>query len=274
VQTVNYLEQAKSFLNNNASRLALRAVPLAFLAVTAAHAFPANNALTFNAPNYTNISNSCSGGSSGSLAGRSTNAGLGLQLSGSGSVSSNAGGGAPCTLTYTWSGTGSGLFGGTTGNIYSQVSPGFTITPGAHVFVVGWNLSVLINGSPAGQFSCTTTIANPYMTLRRGPAPRVGGTNCALPASPSGTFTVPSSLSTWQVVLDVAATWNYGDGAESLTVNVPDAGSIDLLAQAYVAPPNVPALTPLAFGMTAILLLSLAGFGILRRGSTGSGFPG
>jgi hypothetical protein len=36
----------------------------------------------------------------------------------------------------------------------------------------------------------------------------------------------------------------------------------------------VPALTPLAFITTAMLLLSLAGFGILRRNSSGSGFPG
>jgi hypothetical protein len=278
VQTANYLEQAKSFLNRNALRIALRAVPLAFVAVTAPHAIAVQNpnALIFNAPNSTSIANSCSGGTSGSLGGTSTNAGLGLQLYGSGSVSYNASGNAPCTLTYTWSGAGSGLFGGATGNVYEQVSPGFTITPGAHVFVTGWNLSVFINGSSAGQFSCTTSLYNPFQLSLRGLAPRgSGGTDCALPANPSGTFAVPASLSTWRVVLAVTATWNFGDGAELLTVNVPAAGSIDLLAQqGSPVVPNVPALTPLAFGMTAILLLSLAGVGILRRKSAGGGFPG
>jgi hypothetical protein len=51
---------------------------------------------------------------------------------------------------------------------------------------------------------------------------------------------------------------------------VPSASSIDILAQVSA----VPALSPLALCMTAILLLCLAGFGFLRRRSTGSGFPG
>lgn len=273
MQTANYLDQAKSFLNKNALRMALRAVPLALMAV-AAHA--ASNTLIFSAPNSTSVSDNCSGVNSITtpLAGASVNGGLGLSLSGDATVSADVAVGTPCTLTMTWSGIGSGLFGGTTGSVFSRTSPGFTITPGTDVFVTGWNLSVLINGNAAGQVSCTTTISNPYAPGFRAPAPRnnVGGINCSLPASPSGTFAVPSTLSTWQVILQVSAIWDYGDGPVTLEVTVPPALSIDLLAAQ--GSPSVPALTPLVFCMTAILLLSLAGFGILRRNSSGSGFPG
>lgn len=269
------LKQANLSLSRKASRLALRAAPLALMAVAAAHA--GSSGLTFNGPSSTSVSDSCSGSDSiqTPLAGASASGGLGLTLSGSASVSYWAGLGAPCTLTMTWSGTGSGAFGGTVGTIFSKTSPGFTIAPGAHVFVTGWNLSVIIDGNSAGQASCTTTIPDPFEQPGfRAPAPRYpgqGGTDCSQPASPGGTFAVPSTLSTWQVILQVSATWNNNDFAESLGVSVPPGGSIDLLAQGVTL---VPALTPLAFGMTAILLLSLAGFGILRRHSSGSGFPG
>lgn len=273
MHTAYYVEQARSFLNKSASRIALRALPLALMAV-AAHA--ASGTLTFNAPNSMVVSDNCSGTDTiqTPLAGASTNGGLGLTLSGDAIVSSPAGGDTPCTLTMTWSGTGSGAFGGTTARIFSQSSPSFTITPGTDIFVTGWTLTVFINGNSAGQVGCTTTIPNPYDAGFRAPAPRTGaqggGTDCSQPANLAGTFAVPSTLSTWQVVLAVAATWNYGDGPTTLEVTVQPAGSIDLLA---TGSSTVPALTPLAFCMTGILLLCLAGFGILRRNSSASGFP-
>ena len=84
------------------------------------------------------------------------------------------------------------------------------------------------------------------------------------------TVPVPSSLTSWQVNLIVNATWDDTTNNFPFVVTVLPDSSIDILAQIGA----VGALSALAFGMTAILLLSLAGMGILRRGPTGSGFPG
>jgi hypothetical protein len=263
VQTANYLEQARSLLTRNA----LRVAPLALVVVGVAYATPSNT-LTFFAPYLTSTDDNCGGLDGGLLSGTPTNGGLGLSLYGTGTMS-YSGSGASCTMTLSWTGTGSGLFGGTTGTVSSLIQPGFTITPqNGSIWVNGWNLSVSINGNPASQIaSCSS---NPPPTLRKF-TPQVGFSSCSGGSSPSGSFTVPSSLSTWRVVLAVAATW-YNSSTATLTVNVSTAGSIDLLAQQGT--PAVPALTPLAFITTAMLLLSLAGFGILRRNSSGSGFPG
>ncbi len=280
VQTANHLEQAKSLLNRNASRIALRAVPLAFLAAAAAHAVPNPNALIFNAPNGTNITNSCGGGTSAvttPLGGASTNNGLGLSLWGDATISPNVSYGTPCTMTMTWSGTGSGLFGGTTGSLYSRSTPGFTVsTPNGFIYVSGWNLSVSINGNTPTQLSCTSTVVNQFLDTVRALRPRgtLGGVDCSVGTIPSGTFAVPTSLSTWQVILAVTGVWYYGEGPQPMEVSVSSNGSIDLLATQGSPVTTVPALAPLAFAMTSILLLCLAGFGILRRNSTGSGFPG
>jgi len=275
VQTPECPDRAKSFLNTNARRLVLRAALVASMAM-AAHAVT-SNALVFNAPGSTSVSDNCSGSDTINtpLTGATANGGPGLTLSGDATLSVFPSAGTQCTLTMTWSGTGSGTFGGTTGTIFSKTSPGFTIVPGTEVFVTGWNLTVFINGNSAGQVNCATTIPNPYLLDVRAPKPRnqaLGGVDCSQAASPAGTFAVPSTLSTWRVVLAVTAAWYFTDFAQPLEVTVPPGGSIDLSATPGAS--IVPALTPLAFGMTAILLLSLAGLGILRRESRGSGFPG
>ena len=262
MNNVNYLEQAKSFLSQNLHRLVLRVGPLALMAVTAAHA--GNSTLSFNALTTGTVSDSCSGGSAvvTALAGGPTNGGLGLTLSGAASLPGPAASSVPCSLTMSWTGNGSGLFPGTTATVGST----FTIAAPYDVAINSCTVTVYLNGVQAGQFnpSCTSAAAP---TFRGGFAPRI--TNRQIPVSLTGqAFSVPSSLSSWQVNLVVTGTW-IDTNPFPFSVTVPSATSIDILAQVSA----VPALSPLALGMTAILLLCLAGFGILRRRSAGSGFP-
>jgi hypothetical protein len=263
VNNVNYLEQAKSFLSQNSHRLALRVGPLALMAVAAAHA--SNSTLSFNALTSGTVSDSCSGGSSvvTALAGGPTNGGLGLTLSGKASLPGPAASSVPCSLTMSWNGNGSGLFPGTSATLGST----FTVAAPYDVAINSCTVTVYLNGVQAGQFSPScASAASPLFV--GGFAPRIP--NRPIPVSLTGqVFSVPSSLTSWQVNLVVTGTW-IDSNPYPFSVTVPSASSIDILAQVSA----VPALSPLAFGMTAILLLSLAGFGILRRRSTGSGFPG
>ena len=270
MQIANYLEPAKSLLNGNALRMALRAAPLALLAVAAAHANSSFNAPTFGGVALPNCSGATSAGTAPSFGGTPTNGGLGLNLYGSASMTGPTGPGT-CTLTMTWQGTGSGSFYGSTGALNSS----FTITPPGDAAVNSYNLTVLINGTQEYTNTCGTIpeVQQGNEDLR-GLAPR-GSTLCSGPISILGqTFSVPSgSLSTWtyEVDLTVIATWS-DDGQGVLWTYVPSNSTITLLAQS--PPTNVPALTPMAFIMTAMLLLCLAGAGLLRRTSAGGGFPG
>jgi hypothetical protein len=263
VNDVNYLEQAKSFLSQNSHRLALRVAPLALMAVAAAHA--GNSTLSFNALSSGTVSDSCSGGSAviTALAGAPTSGGLGLTLSGAARLPGPAASGVPCSLTMSWNGNGSGLFPGTSATLGST----FTVAAPYDVAINSCTVTVYLNGVQAAQFnpSCTSA-ATP--TFRGGFAPRIS--NRQIPVSLTGqTFSVPSSLSSWQVNLVVTGTW-IDSNAYPFSVTVPSASSIDILAQVSA----VPALSPLALCTTVILLLCLAGFGILHRRSAGSGFPG
>ena len=216
MQTTNYSEQARSFLNRNASRMALRAIPLALMAVAVAHAGRAGSQASFSAPGTTSITG-CTDGATGSLAGSPTNGGLGLTLSGSASYGSF--GETACDLTMVWSGNGSGPFYGSTGTLNSD----FTITATPGIFVTGWNLIVKINGTQRGAYSCT---APDERDLSRRLAPRITAAACTGPTTLTGqTFNLPATLSNWEGDLQVTAV--YGDGG-TLTVNVPGATSIDL----------------------------------------------
>src|ERR1017187_6702302 len=244
MRTTNYLEQAMLFLTRNSHRLALRVAPIALVAVAVAHATP-----SFNAPSSTRFDTddeNCNHG--GALSGAVTHGGLGVTLSGNATLT-GYGEASPCFIGMIWQGTGSGAFSGTTATIGSNL----TITAPSDVVINSWTLTVYIDGSQVTTYGCTTSCSGTFPTLPH-------------------SFTVPTTLSTWEVDLYVNASWT-DTGETTLTVSVPSSSSIDLLASGAPAP-TVPALTPLALIMTAILLLGLVGFGILRRTSTGGGFPG
>ena len=262
MQTNNYLEQGKSFLKKNASRIALRAMPLALLAVGVAHA--GSGSLGFLSPSSTSVSG-CSGGGSvvSALTGSPTHNGLGLSLSGTGSLSS-PGQNSACSLTLMWSGTGSGAFPGTG----ATVSSSFTLSTPLNVSLNSCTITVKINGATVATATPTCTHSGQQTQGYRGFGPRYSNTTVTVNLSPLA-FSVPATLTSWEVDLVVNATWV--DGTPTLlSVIVPGNTSIDLLAQLS----TVPALSPLAFIMTGILLLSLAGFGLLRRTSAGQGSPG
>jgi hypothetical protein len=267
-KTTNYLERATSFPTRNFRRLALRMAPMALIAVAAAYATP-----SFNGPNSTSAQtnpsyldfddNNCP--SSGNLSGAATNGGLGVTFSGNASIT-GFGASAQCVIGMVWVGGGSGTFNGTTATVASN----FTITAPADVVVNSWTLTVFINGSQVSTYGCTASLPPGFRALAlRSNTGQPTSCSGNYPTSPQS-FTVPASLSSYKVQLYVYATWT-DTGTTTLTVSVPGSTSIDILAQGASA---VPALSPLAFIMTGILLLSLAGFGILRRTSTGSGFPG
>lgn len=154
MQTANYLEQAKSFLNNNASRLALRAVPLAMIAVAVAHANP-----SFGVPNSMGVGTpTClSGGGAAANAGTnpsfgslSTDANLGISLFGSASLQGPSFSDT-CTFTLQWKGGGSGTLYGSTGSLNSGIS--ITNVPD-DITVNSYTITVFINGTQEGVYHC------------------------------------------------------------------------------------------------------------------------
>jgi hypothetical protein len=230
METTNYLERVKSFPARHARGLVLRVALTALFAVALAHAAP-----SFNAPNYTNVDyddDNCNT-SPGTLSGAVTNGGLGVSLYGSGSMSANWT--YNCEMTLIWQGTGSGAFYGTT----ATVSSNFTMTVPSDVTVSSCTLTVYVNATQEGQFSCGTGNGNQVLSAQ--------------------TFTVPASLSTYEVKLDIIAYWTDAAGS-TLTVSVSPATSIDLLALAAPATPTVPTLSTAALGALGLLL---AGAGAL-----------
>lgn len=253
----DYLKQAKSFLAQNSTRLALRAIPMALVAVAAAHATP-----TFNAPTSTSISG-CSGGTTGgSLTGAAANGGAEMSLSGSASVSVPSSG--YCNLLMVWKGTASGAFAS------ASYSSRFVITPPSNVTVTAYSLTILINGVAQTTVTCSSqleeTALKPVSKLKPNGAVLIG---CG------GTITVPltnlsasGALSTYEADLSVTGYW-YTSNQSTLNVNVPAGATIDIFATGPVA---VPALSPLTLTGTA-LLLALAAFR-MAAWKTSSGTPG
>ncbi|HWC98599.1 MAG TPA: hypothetical protein VG456_17685 [Candidatus Sulfopaludibacter sp.] len=247
--------------------LALRLALMVLASVTLSHA-----AANFNAPNPSNAvnlpsyidfgDNNCPTG--GGVSGVTTNGGLGLTLAGSATLQ-GFGAQSSCNFTMYWQGIGSGAFVGSTATAAANIifSVPFDVT------VTNCSISVFINGISEATYTCTPSqqqlppnAPTPQMrtlTLRpNGPAAQ---TTYTLSAQ---NFPVPPLLSSYSIRLAVTAHWN--DTATTIfSVNVPGNTSIDILSQAGTV--SVPALSPLALLMTGIMLLSLAGFGILRRES-------
>ncbi|HYL35853.1 MAG TPA: hypothetical protein VEV17_08085 [Bryobacteraceae bacterium] len=236
---IDHLVGVKSFLNHNSlpARIALMVLAVAALA----------QAVTFNppTPSIDTHDGNCTFG--GSLAGAATNGGAGVTLSGNGSMQGFGLNGGVCRITLNWPGTGSGAFPGATATVTSI----FTLNVPADVSVSTCLLTVFINGIQETQINCPT------------------GSGGAFGLAPQS-FPVPASLNSYLVQLDIVAQWS--DTVHTVfSVSVPGPTSIDILAQAGL--PSGPAPPTLVLTLTGILLLSLVGFGILRRQSAG-GFPG
>jgi hypothetical protein len=254
----DYLKQAKSFLAQNSARLALRVVPMALVAVAAAHAQP-----VFNAPSSTSVSG-CSGGTTvGSLTGSPTNGGVSL----SGSSTVTLSGGGACTVLMVWKGTGSGTFSS------ASYSSTFVLTPPTNAGVSAYSLTILINGIAQTPVTCSALV----QPTAFGPGSRLKPRGTAVPSHCNGTITVPltnisasGALSTYEADLSVTGTW-VSENQTTLNVSIPSGASIDITATAPVL--ATPALSPAALAGTA-LLLALAAFRMARlKPSNGGGPP-
>jgi hypothetical protein len=257
----DYLKQAKSFLAQNSTRLALRAIPMALVAVAAANATP-----TFNAPTTTSISitsNTCSGGTTGSLSGVPTTGGVSL----SGNVNltnySLSGG---CTVLMVWKGTGSGTFNS------ASYSSSFVMTPPAGVTVSSYTLTILINGVAQTPYTCSFAIGETASLKPKSLKPR------GIPTACSGSVAVPltslsasGTLATYEADLSVTGYW-FNDTDSSLTISIPADASIDIFATGP-AVTAAPALSPAALAGTA-LLLALAAFRMSRWKTSNGSSPG
>jgi hypothetical protein len=214
-------------------------VPLALATVALAHATQpliAITAQTVTGCNFDTVSGT-------SLNGSVTSGGMGLTLSGAATVR----GASNCSLDFNWQGTGRGNFLGSNGTVGAS----FTFARVSAVFVPSWTLVATFNGVPQTLASCNSG----------------SGAACTAPVSFSNlAATLPTGLPnswTWSVDLTVNAL--FGGGA-TLTVNIPPDTSIDLLGPA--APVPVPAVTPMALWVTAILLAGL-GFYMVHRNACG-----
>lgn len=263
VQTAKHIDQAKSFLTKNVVRIAFRALPLALFAVGLAHAANNGGPLVFSAPSNMTVSGTgCGAAATTPLAGQVYNSSTAVRLYGAVYATNPEN----CNLLIKWSGTGSGLMYG--GNL--TLNDSFTITPDTFTSISGWTLTVIINGNSTSVDGCTVPQQQQgFMSFKpQGSGGGYGATCMGAVLSNGLSIPVSGALSTWEVDLQINGVASDGGG---LTVNVPGLTSIDLLGQSSPAP--VPALSPLAFIMTGLLLFSLAGFGLLRRTSADTGFP-
>ena len=204
----------------------------------------AAHAATFNSPNNNSIT-PCSGGfsSSGNLFGYPNSSG-GVSVYGTATLSGASGG--ACSFLLTWKGTGSGSFAGTT----PTFDAGFTITPPDDAYVSSYTLTILINGTQAGQSTCThsvTQAAGSNAVIK----PRIFIT-CTSVSLPSTSLTVPATLSTYEVDLAINTQWT-DTTSSSFTVTIPGGATIDIDAP-LTATPAAPAMSPIALGMTLLLL--------------------
>lgn len=217
-----------------------------FGAVSAA-AVPASfgfNAPTGSPSSYIDFDdNNCPSSTLIAPGGNVTNGGSGLSLYGQGSIQ-GYGEMASCYMAFYWTGTGQGLFPGTT----ATVTPDVTFSVPADVTISSCTLTVSINGTQEKQITCSIGSGGVF----------------SLPAQ---SFPVPTTLSTYQVVLAINAQWTDTQRT-ILTVNVPGETSIDLLAQAAL--PGTPAPSTLILTMLGIVLLAMIGFAMTRRKAAGS----
>ncbi len=169
-----------------------------------------------------------------------TNGGAGLTLYGEGSLTGYGLSGGTCLMNLHWQGTGFGAFPGATGTVTSNVI--FTLP--SDVTITSCTQTVYINGTQENQVDCSAAAARGVFNLA------------------AQSFPVPATLSTYEVVLAITAQWN-DTALTTITVNVPGATSIDLLAQASL--PGTPAPSSLILTMLGILLLAMMGFAVYRR---------
>jgi hypothetical protein len=256
----DYLKQAKSFLAQNSARLALRAIPMALVAVAAANATP-----TFNAPTTTSITsaNTCSGGTTGSLTGSPANGGAEMSLSGNAYLNFSDG---PCSFLMVWKGTGSGALGG------ASYSASFNIAPPGNVTVTAYTLTVLINGVAQTPVTCSYQIQETAFKPSSRLKPKGEPVGC------DGNITVPltnisasGSLSTYEADLSVTGFWS-NNTLSTLTVSIPTGATIDIFATGPTVT-AAPALSPVALAGTA-LLLALAAFRMSRWKTSDGSSPG
>jgi hypothetical protein len=261
MSTKNRVEEAKSFLSRNSVRLALRVVPMALVAVAAAHATP-----NFNAPNNNTVS-TCSGGTkTGTLAGVSVNGGHGLSLSGNATLSHPTF--SDC-LNLDWKGTGSGTL--DTGTLPLLFD--FTISPPANVPNPSWVLQVIFTNADTTvttvAYACNFQ-APPIPALVRRDSNTITGLPCTGVIS-GRNFTVPdtqgATLASYEVKLTINAAWS-DNNPTTLSVTVPPASSINI--NAPLSPPvTVPALSPIALAITVIGLLAIGLYLAMGRRSSG-----
>lgn len=255
----DYLKRAQALLARKSTRVVLQIIPMALVAVSAAHATP-----TFNAPNNTNISvTGCSGGTTGgSLTGAPTN--TGVSLSGNATVTNNTG---TCTLLMVWQGTGSGAF------TSASYSSSFVITipnNNQSITVTSYSLAILINGVAQPPVTCSAQVQQTAFKPKSRVKPH--GT---VPEGCAGTITVPitnipgsGTLNTYEADLSVTGQWAF-NSQNTLTVSVPSGATIDITASAA----SVPALSPEALAGTA-LLLALSAFCMASWKPSRRGTPG
>jgi hypothetical protein len=190
---------------------------LALAVVAIAHATP-----TFNAPSNTTVTDvGASGGiNSSSLTGSVTNGGLGVTLSGNANTWSGG------VTDLIWQGTGSGSFsGGTWGGNFTITAPGLS----------SWALNLTVNnGTPIALYTCNTGSCLTGISQTNQP------------------FTVPAVSGNWTWKVDLTITSGL---CCTLVVTIPPHASIDILG--FPLTSSVPAVTPLALGATALLLLAL-----------------
>lgn len=263
-QNDNYVEQGKSFLMRRAQRLALRVVPIALVAVTAAHA-----AATFNTPGgtVTSFGANCSGGgATGSVTGVVMNSNQGVTLSGSANLPIPANSSGTFCAFFDWTGTGGGAF--TSPTLPARWN--FTITPPAGVTIQGWHLTFIINGgAPVSENSPGSLAARAKAIVFALPGTRTVFdcvSNCGTSVVATDQFiNVPNgqAFQNYEVTLEVDVTASSSASARTVAVSVPPGTSIDINVPLTSPPPaaaptvGAPALSTLILMLTALGMVAL-----------------
>ena len=118
-------------------------------------------------------------------------------------------------------------------------------------------LAVYLNGIEEALYTCNAEIgqaARPNLAVKPRTGSTFGNSSCNGSISLSSqSLPVPATLSSYEVVLTINAYWE-DESDTSISVTVPGNASIDLLAPLTVSAPAAPAMSPLALGMTALLI--------------------
>jgi hypothetical protein len=169
-------------------------------------------------------------------------------------------------MLMTWKGTGSGNL--ASANYLSN----FVVATPGNAAISSITLTIKINGVSQVAYTCSQSV-QPTSLLHANSRVNPKGdvlSGCAGPISvPLTTMGVTGNLSTWEADLSVTGDW-FNATATNVTVTVPSDSSIDLGSTAAVVPATVPALSPAAMVITAILL----GLVALRLKSAGAAAPG